>query len=61
MNTDQKIGICLFALLLVLGCRSSALSTSDANQWGTWGGAEGVDERVWPQRMEIDYIRVYQH
>jgi beta-glucanase (GH16 family) len=27
---------------------------------GTWGGAEGVDERVWPQRMEIDYVRVYQ-
>ncbi len=27
---------------------------------GTWGGAEGVDERVWPQRMEVDYVRVYQ-
>ena len=27
---------------------------------GTWGGAKGVDERIWPQRMEIDYVRVYQ-
>ena len=27
---------------------------------GTWGGAEGVDEKIWPQRMEIDYVRVYQ-
>ena len=27
---------------------------------GTWGGAHGVDETIWPQRMEIDYVRVYQ-
>ena len=27
---------------------------------GTWGGARGVDDRIWPQRMEIDYVRVYQ-
>ena len=27
---------------------------------GNWGGAHGVDESVWPQRMEIDYVRVYQ-
>ncbi|HEX6716686.1 MAG TPA: glycoside hydrolase family 16 protein [Pyrinomonadaceae bacterium] len=27
---------------------------------GTWGGAHGVDDRIWPQRMEIDYVRVYQ-
>jgi beta-glucanase (GH16 family) len=26
---------------------------------GDWGGAEGVDESIWPQQMEIDYIRVY--
>lgn len=26
---------------------------------GTWGGAKGVDESIWPQRMEVDYIRVY--
>ena len=26
---------------------------------GTWGGARGVDESIWPQRMEIDYVRVY--
>ena len=50
-------------------------STADYKQWpfdqafhlllnvavgGTWGGAEGVDQTIWPQRMEIDYIRVYQ-
>ena len=28
---------------------------------GTWGGAQGVDETIWPQRMEIDYVRVYQN
>lgn len=27
---------------------------------GTWGGAQGVDQKIWPQRMEIDYVRVYQ-
>jgi len=26
---------------------------------GTWGGREGVDESIWPQRMEVDYVRVY--
>lgn len=26
---------------------------------GNWGGAKGVDESIWPQRMEIDYVRVY--
>lgn len=27
---------------------------------GNWGGKEGVDESIWPQKMEIDYVRVYQ-
>lgn len=27
---------------------------------GNWGGKQGVDERIWPQRMEVDYVRVYQ-
>lgn len=27
---------------------------------GTWGGAKGIDDSIWPQRMEIDYVRVYQ-
>lgn len=26
---------------------------------GNWGGAEGVDTDIWPQRMEIDYVRAY--
>jgi beta-glucanase (GH16 family) len=26
---------------------------------GGWGGRHGVDEQIWPQRMEIDYVRVY--
>lgn len=26
---------------------------------GNWGGAKGVDDSIWPQRMEIDYVRVY--
>ena len=27
---------------------------------GNWGGKKGVDENIWPQKMEIDYVRVYQ-
>jgi len=27
---------------------------------GGWGGQQGVDESIWPQRMEVDYVRVYQ-
>jgi len=26
---------------------------------GNWGGVEGVDPKIWPQRMEVDYVRVY--
>jgi beta-glucanase (GH16 family) len=26
---------------------------------GNWGGAQGVDPDIWPQPMEIDYVRVY--
>lgn len=27
---------------------------------GNWGGKKGVDQKIFPQRMEIDYVRVYQ-
>jgi len=27
---------------------------------GNWGGAQGVDETIWPQKMEVDYVRVYE-
>lgn len=27
---------------------------------GSWGGAQGVDPSIWPQRLVIDYVRVYQ-
>jgi beta-glucanase (GH16 family) len=26
---------------------------------GNWGGEKGVDESIWPQRMEVDWVRVY--
>jgi len=26
---------------------------------GNWGGQKGVDTAIWPQRMEVDYVRVY--
>lgn len=26
---------------------------------GGWGGQKGVDESIWPQKLEIDYVRVY--
>lgn len=27
---------------------------------GNWGGSAGVDDAIWPQRMEVDYVRVYE-
>jgi beta-glucanase (GH16 family) len=27
---------------------------------GRWGGRHGIDASIFPQRMEIDYVRVYQ-
>jgi beta-glucanase (GH16 family) len=27
---------------------------------GAWGGQQGIDDAIFPQRMEIDYVRVYQ-
>jgi beta-glucanase (GH16 family) len=27
---------------------------------GNWGGAQGVDDNIWPQRMEVEYVRVYE-
>lgn len=26
---------------------------------GNWGGSKGVDESIFPQRMEVDYVRIY--
>jgi beta-glucanase (GH16 family) len=26
---------------------------------GFWGGEKGVDESIWPRRLEIEYVRVY--
>jgi beta-glucanase (GH16 family) len=26
---------------------------------GSWGGTKGIDESAFPQRMEVDYVRVY--
>ena len=27
---------------------------------GNWGGAQGIDNAIFPQSMEVDYVRVYQ-
>ncbi len=27
---------------------------------GSWGGAKGIDNSIFPQKMEIDYVRIYQ-
>ena len=27
---------------------------------GDWGGQKGIDDAIFPQRYEIDYVRVYQ-
>lgn len=27
---------------------------------GNWGGSRGVAENIWPQKMEVDYVRVFE-
>jgi len=27
---------------------------------GNWGGQQGIDEFIWPQKMLVDYVRVFQ-
>ena len=27
---------------------------------GSWGGQKGIDDSIFPQRYEIDYVRFYQ-
>ena len=27
---------------------------------GNWAGSQGIDNSIWPQHMEVDYVRVYQ-
>ncbi|MEQ9302922.1 MAG: glycoside hydrolase family 16 protein, partial [Marinoscillum sp.] len=27
---------------------------------GTWGGSKGIDDSIWPQTLEIDFVKVYQ-
>lgn len=27
---------------------------------GNWGGKEGIDDSIWPQRMEVDWVKVWQ-
>ncbi|MBN2355969.1 glycoside hydrolase family 16 protein [candidate division KSB1 bacterium] len=28
---------------------------------GTWGGAQGIDNSIFPQQLVVDYVRVYQY
>jgi len=32
----------------------------NASIGGSWGGAQGIDDAVFPQKMVFDYVRVYQ-
>jgi beta-glucanase (GH16 family) len=27
---------------------------------GNWGGTKGIDESIFPVKMEVDYVRVFQ-
>ncbi|MBL4560942.1 MAG: glycoside hydrolase family 16 protein, partial [Labilibaculum sp.] len=27
---------------------------------GAWGSVEGIDTEVFPQTMQVDYVRIYQ-
>ena len=33
---------------------------SEGTVGGDWGGSKGIAQDIWPQRMEVDYVRVYQ-
>jgi hypothetical protein len=26
---------------------------------GFWGGMKGIDESIWPQSFDLDYVRYY--
>ncbi len=26
---------------------------------GNWGGQKGIDDSIWPQKLEVDYVRVF--
>ncbi|MBC8152962.1 MAG: glycoside hydrolase family 16 protein, partial [Bacteroidetes bacterium] len=26
---------------------------------GNWGGTKGIDDSIFPQKLEVDYVRVY--
>jgi beta-glucanase (GH16 family) len=54
---------------------SKSVNGADHSQWpfdepfylilnvavgGNWGGQKGVDDTIFPQRMEVDWVRVYQ-
>ena len=28
---------------------------------GTWGGSQGINDNVFPQKMEVDFVRVYEY
>lgn len=28
---------------------------------GSWGGQKGIDDSIWPQSLEVDYVRVYRY
>ncbi len=34
--------------------------TLDLAVGGDWGGAQGVDDAIFPQQLVVDYVRVYQ-
>jgi hypothetical protein len=27
---------------------------------GNWGGAQGIDDSIFPQKFEVDYVRFYE-
>jgi hypothetical protein len=27
---------------------------------GAWGGQKGIDEKIFPQKMLVDYVRVFE-
>ena len=53
-----------------LAARHSSDSTRNGEPFGelgivlqqdaAWGDQKGVDESIFPQRVEVDYVRVYQ-
>ena len=48
------------SIILMCACENDAVLALNLAWGGGWGGAQGVDDSVLPQKYYIDYVRIYQ-